>query len=89
MKLPKCLKCSSFAWWDGDYVCVAKFKILNDVHNEHMFDDNLIKTIKKCQENCDEFKPSSNKLMLDMYKEEYRKWKELYDLKMQLFKHNK
>ena len=88
-KIPKCLKCHSFAWWDGEYCCVAKMLIFNQLRKKGMFDDELIKAIKKEAHNCEDFDRTYNPMMLNMHIEEYISWKELHDLEKQLERHVK
>lgn len=39
-----CLNCKHFAWWDGDYVCIKKMKILT---GETSFETNKPEDPKK------------------------------------------
>jgi len=45
-----CINCHNFAWWDGDYCCTAKMKILQNSPDGKFNDDILIalKMNKKC-----------------------------------------
>lgn len=46
-----CITCSNFAWWDGDYCCLADFKLLQESPNGY-FAKNIIPIIensKKCR----------------------------------------
>lgn len=88
MKIPKCLKCQYFTWWDGDYVCMERFQILSNNHNKWMFDDDLVKSLKK-QSFCQTFEKSFNPIIKGMYIEEFEKWRELYNLEKQLERHVK
>lgn len=88
MRIPKCLKCQSFGWWDGDYVCMEHFKILSKVHDKWMIDDDLIKSLRKNGQ-CEDFVLSCNMMVKNMYIEEYMHWKELHDLEKQLERHVK
>lgn len=88
MKTPKCLKCQSFAWWDGDYVCMERFRLFSNKHGNYMFDNELISELKKMRF-CPEFQLSLNKMVIGMHIEEFNKWKELYNLEKQLERHVK
>lgn len=88
MRIPKCFKCQSFGWWDGDYVCIEHMKILSNVHGKWMIDDDLVKSLKKNSQ-CEDFVLSCNKIIKNMYVEEYLHWKELHDLEKQLERHVK
>ncbi|MBP5455228.1 MAG: hypothetical protein J6Y37_01865 [Paludibacteraceae bacterium] len=45
-----CINCEHFGWWDGDYCCVLKFRVLCDSPNGEFTDDILknLKTPKTC-----------------------------------------
>lgn len=87
LKIPKCLKCESFCWWDGDYCCVEKMQIFSHERNKCIFDDRLIKTLKDAGHDCEDYKKSTNLFALKMHTEEYIQWKELHDLEKQLERH--
>lgn len=88
MKCPKCLTCQYFAWWDGDYVCMERFRLLSNKHGKQMFDDDLIAELKKMKF-CPEYSMSLNKFVVGMHIEEFNKWNELYKLEKQLERHVK
>lgn len=33
MKNKHCTNCNNFTWWDGDYCCVAKMKVIEESEN--------------------------------------------------------
>lgn len=40
-----CVNCDHFAWWDGDYCCVKKLKILQQSKNGE-FNNDIIKSLE-------------------------------------------
>ena len=88
-KIPRCLTCQNFAWWDGEYCCISKMKIFTVFRKKWMFDDELMKTIKKEGHNCVDYVKSFNHMINQMHIEEYLNWKELHDLEKQLEMHVK
>ena len=62
-----CLNCEHFAWWDGDYCCTAKFKILCSSPNGDFTHDIL--TSLRINKNCSEHAPEENKEVANMHKE--------------------
>lgn len=88
-RIPKCITCENFAWWDGEYCCIAKMLIFNQLRKKGMFDDELIKSIKKEGHNCEEYYKTINFMVKRMHIDEYISWKELHDLEKQLERHVK
>jgi len=62
MELPKknCLNCQSFAWWDGDYCCVEKFKILQE-SKKGEFNDQILTSIEE-NKDCKKWKKANDKI---------------------------
>lgn len=83
LKIPRCLKCESFCWWDGDYVCLEKLRIL---HRGILFDDEFVKTLKNLSE-CGNFTKRKSLIWDKLYGEEYAKWHKLHMLEKQLERH--
>lgn len=60
-----CITCQHFAWWDGDYCCMSKMKVIQ--HGD-TFSEGIEAKIKPCEEfSYDEKAP---------YKEEYKRYQE-------------
>lgn len=72
MKTEKnCISCENFAWWDGDYCCVWKFKILCESKNGE-FTKDILKNIKT-SETCKAYRRGSKKIA-NMHKDAYEKF---------------
>ena len=63
-----CITCEHFAWWDGDYCCIDKMKILCESPRGIMTDDILISLEKN--KNCKTWK-EGNKYHIDLNMEAY------------------
>lgn len=63
-----CASCENFAWWDGDYCCLADFKILCESKNGYFAKD-MIPIIEKGKK-CKNYKRSD----IPMYEEDYEKF---------------
>lgn len=63
-----CITCSNFAWWDGDYCCLADFKILQESQHGEFTDDiiPIIEKSKKCK--------NYHKGNIKIYEKEYEKF---------------
>ena len=46
MKENNCLNCENFAFWDGDYCCLAKFVILDEGDENNDFTEDILRTMK-------------------------------------------
>ena len=46
-----CISCEHFAWWDGDYCCLKKMRILQPSKDGHFGDDILavLNRHRKCR----------------------------------------
>ena len=58
-ELPKknCLNCANFAWWDGDYCCVAKFKLFQEA-KDRKFNEDILAAIES-NKNCKKWKKAN------------------------------
>lgn len=63
-----CIDCKFFTWWDGDYCCVRKAKLLQ-TSKDGKFNIDILKSLR-LNKNCDSFDKESNSL----YKEEFNKF---------------
>lgn len=54
-----CINCENFAWWDGDYCCLAKMIILQSSPKGY-FEEEILKNIKTSDE-CIGYTKSYNK----------------------------
>lgn len=71
-----CINCSNFAWWDGDYCCTAKLKILQNSPDGKINDDMLMAL--KLNRNCNSWNEAGEKIR-EMHEEafnDYLKTKE-------------
>ena len=73
-----CLNCEHFVWWDGDYCCVANFKILCESKRGD-FSKDMLKSMKT-PETCKDYKLSNNKIH-EMYEELFNKFLKEYESK--------
>lgn len=64
-----CVKCEHFAWWDGDFCCVKKMKILQEAP-DHNFNRDIILALK-LNINCDAYSESENETM---YMKDFREF---------------
>lgn len=49
-----CINCDNFAWWDGDYCCIAKFLILQN-SPKGKFTEEILKTMKTSDDYCENY----------------------------------
>lgn len=54
-----CINCNNFAWWDGDYCCIAKFLILQESPKGE-FTKEILQTMKTSEE-CIDYKKRKGK----------------------------
>ena len=69
----KCLDCAYFQWWDGDYVCLppgGSWKVLTS--DEGIFDDEVVRKLRRLYENCKQFKKSEGESLLNRFKTDSR-----------------
>ena len=67
----RCINCEGFAWWDGDYCCVKKFKLFCE-SKDGTYSDELVEAINK-EKDCDEYNYVDSPVA-KMYEEEYEKF---------------
>lgn len=62
-ELPKknCLNCANFAWWDGDYCCTDKFKVLQE-SKDGKFNNDIIYALEN-NKDCSKWKKGNEKLV--------------------------
>lgn len=72
MKEKNCINCEHFTWWDGDYCCIEKMKILCESPKGD-FNDDILHSLK-VNENCKKHLPSSNEQVTAMYEEAFEKF---------------
>lgn len=63
-----CASCANFAWWDGDYCCLADFKILHEAPDGY-FTMDMIPVIEKGKK-CKNYERGH----IPIYEEEYEKF---------------
>lgn len=68
-----CITCHSFTWWDGDYCCIKKLKILCNAPNGEMNND--IKIALKMNKDCKGWEEGSEEIV-KMHQEAYNKLNE-------------
>ena len=66
-----CLTCEHFAWWDGDYCCIDKFKILMPAPRGN-FNKDMIDVLKNKQQ-CKRHKKSMGG-MSSIYVKQFEKF---------------
>lgn len=73
MKLPEknCINCKHFAWWDGDYCCTDKFKILQ-ASPKGQFNADIEYALEK-NKNCKKWKAGNPKIV-EMYLKAYNEY---------------
>ena len=67
-----CINCEHFAWWDGDYVCTAKFKLLQESPNGEFNKDILMSL--RLNKNCLDYNKQTNKKIIDLHTEPFIKF---------------
>lgn len=63
-----CINCGNFAWWDGDYCCLSKMKILCSSPKGEMNEDIL--TSMDVNKKCKDWK-KAQEFQYKMYKEAF------------------
>lgn len=63
-----CITCGNFAWWDGDYCCLSKMKILCDAPNGKM-NENIVISLE-ANKKCKDWKKAQD-FQIKMYKEAF------------------
>lgn len=76
MKENNCLNCENFAFWDGDYCCLAKFVILDEGDENNDFTEDILRTMKT-EDECVDYKKSYDESI--KYKEYKKRFKKLLD----------
>lgn len=72
MKEKNCINCEHFTWWDGDYCCIEKMKILCESPKGD-FNDDILKALE-ANKNCGEHSMQENEEILKMHKEAFKKF---------------
>ena len=62
-----CLNCKAFAWWDGDYCCTKKMKLLCNAPNGDFTSDIL--SALKINKNCESYEQEDNEEIINLHKE--------------------
>lgn len=65
-----CITCHNFAWWDGDYCCIKKLKILCNAPNGEMNSD--MKIALKMNKDCRGWEKADDRI-IKMHQEAYNK----------------
>ena len=83
-----CLTCQGFAFWDGDYCCIRKWKIHqygygheNGGFFAYPWMNEDIDNTMKTPETCKDYKKNNSKYQL--YTSEYKKFKQFQELQEQ------
>ena len=80
-----CLNCCNFSFWDGDYCCVSHMQIHQygfDIHYYPYMNEDIDNTMET-PETCKDYSKFNNDISEMMY-DEYKKYKELQKLCVQL-----
>ena len=65
-----CINCEHFAWWDGDYCCVAKKKILQE-SPEGEFNEDILMSLK-LNKDCEAWSRIEEER--NIYEEPFKNW---------------
>lgn len=66
-----CINCEHFAWWDGDYCCVLRFKILCESPDGE-FTDEILKRMETSK-TCNDYNAATKK-HAELYEEPFLKF---------------
>lgn len=73
IKIPKknCINCENFAWWDGDYCCVRKTKLLQHSPGGDFTKDIFIAL--NLNKNCNEYKDYQSDIYIKSFNDFLKK----------------